>query len=78
MSGSALSARSSKKASYTATPEIASSATIILRRFKRSANTPPNGERTTVGTTAAARMLPNIAAEPVCSNTYIESENFSV
>ena len=52
--------------------EVASSATMMVRRFIRSASTPPSGESTMVGMTDAVRMDAKAAADPVSSRTHID------
>ncbi len=64
-------------AASTAAPEVRSSPTMMARRSIRSASTPPNGVSKIVGTMLTASSVPNTAAEPVFSSTYIDSANRS-
>ena len=51
---------------------VKSRATMMFRRFIRSAMMPPTGESRTVGIMETARMVPKAAAEPVRSSTYMD------
>ena len=62
----------------TVTAESASSATMTVRRFVRSAITPPRGESRIVGRMLAVRMEANAAAEPVLSSTHMDMANRSI
>jgi len=58
--------------------EGASGAPMTVRRFVRSAITPPRGESRIVGRMLAVRMEANAAAEPVSSSTHMDMANRSI
>ena len=62
----------------TSTAEMASSATMMVRRLTRSASTPPNGESRMVGTMEMASTEAKMVAEPVSSSTHIDIANRSI
>ena len=62
----------------TSVAEMASSATMIVRRLTRSASTPPNGESRMVGTMEMASTEANTVAEPVSSSTHIDMAKRSI
>ena len=65
-------------AASTDSPESASSATMILRRFARSARIPPKGDSRIVGSMDSASSPAKTDADPVCSSTYMDRANFNV
>ena len=71
-------AENQTSASATVTADAASRMTMSVRRFIRSANTPPNGAPRIIGTNDMARMDANAVAEPVSSSTHIDMAKRSI
>ena len=65
----------STAAPVTQIPVRASKASIIFLLSARSARMPPRGDNRIAGTVATDRIPANTAAEPVSSNTYMDSAN---